>query len=167
MLRRCWGRSATGALTKGGRWASATASDADLPANTLTFSLVGAPSGATIDPATGMFSWTTDESHGPGSFTFDVVVTDGGGLPDSETITVSVNEVNVAPVLGAIGDRSVDESTSFSFTATASDSDLPVNSLTFSLMARRRARRSTRRQACFPGRPMSRTGREASHLTLW
>jgi hypothetical protein len=113
---------------------TATASDADVPANTLAFSLVGAPVGATINPATGAFSWTTGEVDGPGVYTFDVVVTDGGGLSDSETITVTVNEVNVAPVLGAIGNRTVDESTTLSFAATASDADVPANSLVFSLV---------------------------------
>ena len=114
---------------------AATASDVDLPANTLVFSLVGAPAGATINSATGVFSWTTNESHGPGSYTFDVVVSDGA-LTDSETITVIVNEVNVAPVLGAIGNRSIDESTTLSFAATASDADLPANTLVFSLVVR-------------------------------
>ena len=42
-----------------------------------------------------------------------MVVTDDGtpNLSDSETITVTVNEVNVAPVLDAVGDQTVDEQT--------------------------------------------------------
>ena len=51
-----------------------------------------------------MFTWTPTEAQGPGSYTFDVVVSDGS-LTDAETITVTVSEVNVAPVLGAIGRR--------------------------------------------------------------
>ncbi len=35
----------------------------------------------------------------------------GSGGSDSESITVTVNEVNVAPVLGAIGNQTVDEQT--------------------------------------------------------
>ena len=114
---------------------TATATDADLPANTLTFSLSGEPAGASIDPVTGVFTWTPTEAQGPGSYTFDVVVTDDGRriLTDFETITVTVNEVNVAPVLGAIGDQTVDEQTLLTFTATATDADLPANTLTFSL----------------------------------
>ena len=46
-------------------------------------------------------------------------------LSDSETITVTVNEVNVAPVLDAIGNQTVDELALLSFTATASDVDDP------------------------------------------
>src|SRR5262249_21264513 len=44
---------------------TATASDPDRPANTLTFSLIGAPPGAAIDPTTGVFTWTPDEAQGP------------------------------------------------------------------------------------------------------
>ena len=75
------------------------------------------------------------KAQGPGSYTFDVVVTDDGTpiLSDSETITVTVNEVNVAPVLDPIGDQTVDEQTLLTFTATATDADLPANTLTFSL----------------------------------
>ncbi len=91
-----------------------------------------------------MFSWTPSESQGPGTYTFDVLVSDGGGLSDSETVTVTVHEVNVAPVLGGIGNRTVNQGAALNFTATASDADDPVNALTYSLVVRRRAQRSTR-----------------------
>ncbi len=61
-----------------------------------------------------------------------MVVTDGVDT-DSESITVTVDEVNVAPVLAPIGDQSVDELVELTFTATASDVDVPVQSLLFSL----------------------------------
>jgi subtilisin family serine protease len=114
---------------------TSTATDDDLPANTLTFSLIGAPAGATINPATGAFSWSPTEGEGPGSFPVTVRVTDNGSpaLSDEETITISVNEVNEAPVLAAIADQIVDEQTQLAFTATATDTDLPANTLTFSL----------------------------------
>ncbi len=117
---------------------TATASDPDQPANTLTFSLdAGAPSGASIDPSTGAFSWTPTEAQGPGTYTITVRVTDNGtpALSDFETITVTVKEVNAPPVLDSIGNQTVDEGTALTFTATASDPDLPANSLTFSLDA--------------------------------
>ena len=42
-----------------------------------------------------------------------MVVTETNGVPtnlsDVETITVTVGEVNLAPVLDAVGDRAVDE----------------------------------------------------------
>ncbi len=57
---------------------TASATDEDLPGDTLTFSLSGAPAGASIDPVTGVFTWTPTEAQGPGVYTFDVVVTDDG-----------------------------------------------------------------------------------------
>ena len=54
-----------------------SASDPDLPANTLTFSASGLPDGATFDPATRQFSWTPSESQGPGSYQVTFVVSDG------------------------------------------------------------------------------------------
>ena len=115
---------------------TATATDVDLPANALAFSLVGAPTGASIDPVTGDFTWTPTEAQGFATYTFDVVVTDNGTpvLADSETITVTVDEVNVAPVLAGVGDWTVDEQTLLAFTATATDVDLPANALAFSLV---------------------------------
>jgi hypothetical protein len=70
------------------------------------------PDGASIDPATGVFSWTPDESQGPGEYTFDVVVSDGS-LSDSETITVTVN--NVAPTLTAAANHAANEGSITSF----------------------------------------------------
>src|SRR5205823_14546052 len=40
---------------------------------------------------------------------------------------------SVAPVLGAIGSKNVDEETNLAFTASATDHDIPANTLTFSL----------------------------------
>jgi hypothetical protein len=75
---------------------------------------------------------TPTEAQGPGTYTFDVCVSDGL-LSDCETITVTVNEVNVAPVLAEIGDKEVDELDTLEFTATATDIDEPAQTLTFSL----------------------------------
>src|SRR5207248_2933094 len=77
---------------------TAAATDADLPINTLTFSLdLGAPAGATIDPTTGVFSWTPTEAQGPGIYSVTIRVSDNGSpsLDDAETISISVGEVNV------------------------------------------------------------------------
>jgi len=80
---------------------TAVAADSDIPANVLTFSLIDAPSGAAIDPVTGVFTWTPSEEQGPNSYTVTVRVTDDGtpNLYDQETITITVNEVNANPVL--------------------------------------------------------------------
>ncbi|WP_342472442.1 putative Ig domain-containing protein [Metasolibacillus sp. FSL H7-0170] len=112
---------------------TASAMDVDLPENSLTYSLVGAPMGASINAMTGVFTWTPTEAQGPGSYTFAVRVSDGM-LTDEESLTVTVNEVNTAPVLAAIGNKTVDEGSLLTFTASATDADLPENSLTYSLV---------------------------------
>src|SRR5262249_4109219 len=113
---------------------TASATDAN-PTDTLTFALVGAPRGATIDPHTAAFSWVPTEAQGPGTFTPTVRVTDDGSptLSDEKTITITVREMNRASVLSPIGNRTFTEGRSGSFTATAADVDAPANRLTFSL----------------------------------
>ena len=116
---------------------TATATDTDIPAQTLTFSLdSGAPAGAAIT-AGGAFTWTPTEAQGPGSFPITVRVTDNGtgSLFDTETIQVTVNEVNVAPVLAPIGNKSGTAGSPVTFTATATDADIPAQTRTFSLGA--------------------------------
>src|SRR6185295_16455038 len=78
-----------------------------------------------------------DETQGGTTNTITVRVTDNGSPAqnDSETITIIVNEVNAAPVLTAIGNKTASEGTQLTFTATATDSDLPSQTLTFSLDA--------------------------------
>ncbi len=114
---------------------TASAVDVDLPANPLTYALTGTvPAGASIDASTGAFAWTPTETQGPGSYTFTVAVSDGT-LTDEEEITVTVDEVNLAPVLTLIGGKTVDELTELSFAASATDDDLPANALSYSLAA--------------------------------
>ncbi|HAM72380.1 MAG TPA: hypothetical protein DCM86_12120, partial [Verrucomicrobiales bacterium] len=116
---------------------TATATDADLPAQTLKYTLdAGAPAGASIT-AGGLFTWTPTEAQGPGTYAITVRVTDDGtpALSAFETIQVTVNEVNVAPVLAAIGNKSVNEGVLLTFTATATDADLPAQTLKYTLDA--------------------------------
>ena len=118
---------------------TATATDADLPADTLTFSLDAASlaAGMSIDANTGVFSWTPTEAQGGTAPSVTITVTDNGtgNLVDSETFTITVNDTNTAPVLGAIGNQTVNELATLTFTATATDSDLPADTLSFSLDA--------------------------------
>jgi PKD repeat protein len=113
---------------------TAIATDPDRPANALTFSLdPGAPAGAGIDPATGLVTWTPTEAQGPGSYPVTVRVTDNGtpSLFDEETIQIAVREVNQAPLLAALGDRTVTEGTPLTIELQATDPDRPANTLTF------------------------------------
>ncbi|MCA1971595.1 MAG: tandem-95 repeat protein [Caenispirillum sp.] len=114
-----------------------TVSASDIDSATLTYSLVGAPAGAGIDPDTGVFTWTPSEAQGPGSYTFDIVVSDGS-LSDRQTITVTVHEVNDAPAItsnggGASASITVAENTTAVTTVTASDADIPAQTLTYGI----------------------------------
>lgn len=56
--------------------------DPDLPAQVLTFSLgPGAPAGATLDPASGAFSWTPQDFQGGASYDLVIEVRDNGTPP--------------------------------------------------------------------------------------
>ncbi|APZ93100.1 putative Ig domain-containing protein [Fuerstiella marisgermanici] len=108
------------------------ASDADLPENTLTYSLAtGAPTGMTISD-TGLIEWTPTEAQGPGAYEVTVEVSDGTATV-TEAFTVTVDEVNAAPVITPINDQTIDELADFSYQVVASDADLPENTLTYSL----------------------------------
>lgn len=113
----------------------ASGTDVDNDDNTLTYSLdaTSLSNGMSIDASTGSLSWTpTEEQDG----TYSVTVTaNDGSLDGSITITVTVNEVNQAPVLAAIGDQVGAEKSELTFTATATDADLPANTLQYSLDA--------------------------------
>src|SRR5437867_1572693 len=115
---------------------TASATDADVPANVLSFSLdAGAPAGAAIDATTGVFSWTPSEAQGPGDYSVTVRVADSGtpALSASRTFAIHVAEVNSAPVLAPIADQSVDEGSLLQLTAAATDADVPPNAVTYSL----------------------------------
>ena len=113
-----------------------TASDSDIPANALTYSLLVAPGAATIS-TNGIITWLTTESDGPGTNTFKTKVTDNGSpaLSATNTFTVIVNEVNVAPVLTLPPNTNINEQVAWSATATATDADIPANALTFALVS--------------------------------
>src|SRR2546422_1149846 len=81
-----------------------TASDGDVPANALTYSMVTGPAGASVGASTGVFTWTPSEAQGPSTNVVTVRVTDNGlpSLRDTKSITVVVNHGYSAPVLAAI-----------------------------------------------------------------
>ena len=76
-----------------------TARAHDIDGITLTYSLEGAPAGAEIDPTTGAFTWKPAAEQAPGSYSFRVVVGDGGtpNLTDRQAVTVTVAAPAPAP----------------------------------------------------------------------
>jgi hypothetical protein len=109
----------------------------DVEGDQLTFTLGGAPSGAAIDSLSGVFAWTPSEAQGPGVYPITVTVTDNGtpNQSTSQTFTVTVREVNSAPVLSTVANQTVPELQPFSLQLSAIDPDLPANALTFMLVS--------------------------------
>ncbi len=67
-------------------------------AGKLTFSAAQLPEGATLDPATGQFSWTPTYEQS-GEYTLSFQVTDGAGAGAQTDVTLSIAHVNRPPVL--------------------------------------------------------------------
>ena len=89
-------------------------------------------------PTNGSF---VDNGNGTGSFSFDPDFTQSGAydvrfiasdgvLADTEVVTITVNNVNLAPELAAIGAKSVDEGANLNFGVSATDPDGTTPSLT-------------------------------------
>ncbi len=110
------------------------ASDSDIPPLPLNYQLLNSPTNATIS-ASGVITWTPSEAQGPGINTITTVVSDSGGLSATNSFTLTVNEVNTAPVLPAQGNRTTAGLASLVVTNTATDSDVPVNPLAYVLLA--------------------------------
>lgn len=111
------------------------ADDSDIPTQTLTYSLSNAPAGAAITPDTGVFTWTPTEAQGPGTNLITEIVTDNGTPPlsTSQSFSVTVLESNEPPVLAAISDHAVHAGMTLVISNSATDPDVPANTLTFSL----------------------------------
>jgi hypothetical protein len=78
------------------------------PANSLAFSLIGAPAGASINPSTGAFAWTPSNLQ-IGSHAFTVRVTDNGSpaMFDERLVTIMVGKRPTALVYTATAVSSI------------------------------------------------------------
>lgn len=89
-----------------------------------------APTGATINPNTGVFTWTPAENKGPGVYPMTIRLTQVGNslMPvNTGRFTVIVNEVNSTPWLAPISNCFVYPGQIVAFYAVAIDEDLPTN----------------------------------------
>jgi DNA/RNA endonuclease G (NUC1) len=111
-----------------------TALASDVDSASLTFSLAGAPAGATINATTGQFSWTPTEAQGGTgvAYAFTVSVTDGTSNADANVV-ITVTEVNQAPALVVGTSHTVSLGGTLTFVALGSDADIPVQTLTYGL----------------------------------
>jgi len=113
-----------------------TATDIDVPAQTLTYQLLSGPSGASID-ANGIVRWTPSSA---GANFFQTKVTDNGLPAKSATNSfyVVVNEPvapeNHPPVLPPSGVVSMLKLTPLVYVNTAIDADQPPQALTYQLL---------------------------------
>jgi hypothetical protein len=115
---------------------TAGVTDDDVPSQTMTYALTNAPAGASIDPVTGQFTWTPTEAQGPTNASITIVATDDGTPPlsGSNTFQVVVYEVNQPPALALPPDQAVHATATLALHATATDPDIPTNTLTFALV---------------------------------
>ncbi len=102
---------------------SASDPDGDL----LTLTALNLPVGASFvdnGDGTGTFSWTPDYCQS-GSYWVTFIAADNGvpSLADTDSVMITVNEVDRAPILSDPGSQSVPEGTQLSFTLTGSDPD--------------------------------------------
>jgi len=98
-----------------------TVSATDPDNNTLTYSVSNRPSGSSFNSTTRTFSWTPDYNQS-GTYNVTFTVSDGT-LTDTETITIAVYDINRAPVLSSIGNKSTNENQAMTFTISAVDPD--------------------------------------------
>jgi len=98
----------------------------------LTATVTQPSSGSVACTGTDCLYTPTADFNGTDSFTY--TVTNGTLTSNSSTVTINVAAVNDTPVLAAIPSQTVNLGGSVLFTASATDVDLPNDTLTYSLM---------------------------------
>jgi len=114
------------------------ANDGDVDEDNLASYVLTQPAHGTLTLAgDGSFTYVPEPDwHGIDTFTYQLVATPAinAAWTDEATVTITVYPVDDAPVLDLIEDATIPEEVDFSFTATATDADLPDDGLTFSLV---------------------------------
>ena len=102
------------------------ATDTDSPVQTLTYTLLSAPTGASIGLHTGIITWTSTQSQSPSTNTFTTKVTDNGSpaLSATNSFKVFVTEVNIAPTLTNQPSRTNFGLAAFSITNAATETNI-------------------------------------------
>jgi hypothetical protein len=107
-----------------------TATEPNFHAVTTGYGLVGPLPGMNID-TNGIFTWLPAQTQSPGTNTITVVVTNSDSydsvnpvLTATNTFTVVVNEINIAPTLPVIGTQTVNEQTLLTVTNTATEPNI-------------------------------------------
>ncbi|MDK2825281.1 MAG: hypothetical protein PWQ44_457 [Methanolobus sp.] len=103
---------------------SFTISATDADNDTVSYSANGLPDNATLDTGSGEFSWNPQYDEA-GTYNVEFIAS-ANGLSDSETIVITVLNVDRGPVLSAIGNKEVNENNLLSFIVSAADPDGPA-----------------------------------------
>jgi cyclophilin family peptidyl-prolyl cis-trans isomerase len=96
----------------------------------VIYRLVTAPAGMTIDGQTGLVSWLPNASQSP-SQAVDVRAIDLAGNTADQAFTIFVHDT--PPVLAPIANVTIDETKTVQFTVSATDINLPADTLYFTL----------------------------------
>ena len=110
-----------------------TVSASDVDGDTLSYTAGAASHGTVAEGADGTFTYTPDADFF-GSDSFEVTVSDGNGGTAKQTISLTVNPVNDAPVAPATNMVSTDEDTTSTAVAIGA-TDVDSANLTYSLKA--------------------------------
>jgi len=120
------------------------ATDVDLPTQSLTYTIIGNSDSDLfgINSSTGELNFITapdfetPKDAGADNIYNITVQASDGELVSKQDIVITVNSVNDnAPVITSIGNLSISENSTAVTTITATDADLPIQSLTYSIVA--------------------------------
>ncbi len=101
-----------------------------------TFGLSNAPSGMAINTNSGAISWTPTETQGPSTNIITYAVSQSGSVVAWTNFTVVVLESNVPPAFATWpGPQTVYATAPLSVQITATDSDIPANTLTYAIVS--------------------------------
>jgi hypothetical protein len=120
-----------------------TAMDADVPPQSVSFSLVGGIDQSKFSITTsGVLSFISppnfeapDDLNGDNIYTVNVLASDGDGGTATQVITVNVTPINDnPPIITSTDTLNVPENTTAVLTVAATDADLPPQAVTFSMI---------------------------------
>ncbi len=110
------------------------ATDAEVPAQTLTYSLISPPANASINATNGVFTFTPVLGQLGSTNTITVVATDSGTPPLSATNSFKAIVIaNTAPLLAAISDRTNNPGDTVLITNVTTDAEAPPQTFTYAL----------------------------------
>ncbi|MGD9899214.1 MAG: putative Ig domain-containing protein [Calditrichaceae bacterium] len=108
-----------------------TANDPDAEdQGNLIFEAAGLPEGSVFDSKSGLLTWKPNFLQA-GQFSIEYKVTDTGGLSDTKTGNIIIDDLNRAPVMQDLAAQTVKENSELTFMVNARDEDTD-NTLTYS-----------------------------------